>query len=416
MFDLDRWTEIAVTLRSNRLRTFLTAAGVFWGMFMLVVMLGFGDGLERGIKRSMSGFATNSVYVWGRRTSMPYKGMRPGRRLRYDNADAAALAELPGIEFLAPRNQLGGHRGGANVSRGAKTGNYAVMGDMPEFGHIQPLVFEEGRFVNHIDVQEYRKVAVIGRQVYDELFVDATDPIGQSIRVRGVYFQVVGLFHAPGNDDRADRYNATIHIPFTTFQRVFNFGDFVGWFAMTGHPDVTGSALEAEARKVLAERHKVHPDDENAIGAFNAEEEFRKITVLFRGIRLFVWFVGVMTLAAGVVGVSNIMLIVVQERTREIGLRRAVGATPASVVGMVLQESLVLTAVAGYAGLVAAVVALELAGMVVGPDHETMGQPQVDLAAALLAGVVLLVAGALAGVIPARTAASVNPVQALHAE
>ncbi|MBW2254502.1 MAG: ABC transporter permease [Deltaproteobacteria bacterium] len=291
MFDLDRWTEIAVTLRSNRLRTFLTAAGVFWGMFMLVVMLGFGDGLERGIKRSMSGFATNSVYVWGRRTSMPYKGMRPGRRISYDNADAAALAELPGIEFLAPRNQLGGHRGGANVVRGNKTGNYSVMGDMPEFGHIQPMVFEEGRFVNHIDVQEYRKVAVIGRQVYDELFVDATDPIGQSLRVRGVYFQVVGMFHASGNDDRADRYNATIHIPFTTFQRVFNYGDHVAWFAMTGRPDVTGSDLEAEARKVLAERHKVHPDDENAIGAFNAEEEFRKITVLFRGIRLFVWFV-----------------------------------------------------------------------------------------------------------------------------
>jgi len=416
MFDFDRWNEIATTLRANRLRTLLTALGVFWGMFMLVVMLGFGDGLERGVKRSMSGFATNSVYVWGRRTSMPYKGMRPGRSIDYDNADAAALRALPGVDLLAPRNQLGGHHGSINVIRGGRTGNYSVMGDMPEFGRIQPLVFEKGRFVNPLDIAEYRKVAVIGRQVYDELFPEGTDPIGQSIRIQGVYFQVVGLFHAPGSDERADRVDATIHIPFATFQRVFNYGDEVGWFAITARPDVTGSELEAEVRRVLAERHQVHPDDENAIGAFNAEEEFRKMTLLFRGIRFFVWFVGVMTLAAGVVGVSNIMLIVVQERTREIGLRRAVGATPASVVGMVLQESLVLTAVAGYAGLVAAVMALEVAGMVVGPNHETMGQPQVDLGVALLAGAVLLVAGALAGVVPARTAANVNPVQALHAE
>lgn len=416
MFDLDRWAEIGMTLRTNRLRSLLTAAGVFWGMFMLVVMLGFGDGLESGTKRSMGGFATNAVYIWGGRTSLPYQGLRPGRHINYDNGDALALSQLPEIEYFAPRNQLGGWREGNNVSRGPKTGNYSVMGDYPEFNRIQPKIIDAGRFINDLDIEQFRKVAVIGKQVYDELFEPGSDAIGQHIKIRGVYYQVVGVFHSRSADDQGDRDNTTIHIPFSTFQRSLNYGDFVGWFALTGKPDVSGSELEDTVRAVLADRHKIHPDDEPAIGSFNAEKEFTQMTTLFAGIRFFVWFVGVMTLAAGVIGVSNIMLIVVRERTREIGLRRAIGATPASVVGMILQESITLTAVAGYSGLVVGVLALEGAGLLIGPDNKTMGQPTVDLSTALWAGLILLIAGALAGLIPARSAAAIQPVQALHAE
>jgi len=415
MFDLDRWTEIADALRTNKLRTILTALGVFWGMFMLVVMLGFGAGLERGVKKSMMGFATNAVYVWGGRTSMPYEGMRPGRYIGFDNDDYDALRNVPGIEFLAPRNQLGGYREGANAVRGVKTGNYTIYGDVPAYRHIAAPNMIGGRFLNDLDLSEYRKVCVIGDQVVTELFA-GDDPIGEYIQIRGVFFQVVGWAKSPAADDRADRDNSTIQVPFTTFQRTFNYGDEVGWFAMTGEADLPGSELEKRVKSLLGKRHDVHPDDTEAVGSFNAEEEFGKITTLFAGIRFFVWFVGVMTLAAGIVGVSNILLIVVRERTKEIGLRRALGATPFSVVAMILQESVTLTAVAGYAGLVTGVVILELVGLAVGPDNPTMGQPSVDLSTALAAGAVLLVAGAVAGVIPARNAVAIQPVEALHAE
>lgn len=416
MFDLDRWTEIGMTLRNNRLRTVLTAAGVFWGMFMLVAMLGFGGGLERGVMRDMGGFATNAVYVWGGRTSMPYNGLRPGRRVSYDNADVEAVSRIDGIVHLAPRNRLGGFRGGNNVVRGSKTGSYQVTGDLPVIEQIQPMRIVRGRFLHHLDVEQYRKVAVIGDQVRAELFDPGEDPVGEHVQIRGVYFQVVGVFASERADDRGDRENSTIFTPFSTFQRAFNQGDRVGWLAVTGVPELPATELEARVREVLAHRHDVHPDDSNGIGSFNAQEEYEKMVTLFTGIRFFVWFVGVMTLAAGVVGVSNIMLIVVRERTSEIGLRRAIGATPASVVWMILQESVALTAVAGYAGLVAGVVLLEVAGMFLGGPGSTMGPPTVDLGTALAAGLVLLVAGALAGAIPARNAAAIEPVEALHAE
>jgi putative ABC transport system permease protein len=416
MFDLDRWTELADGLRTNPVRTLLTALGVFWGMFMLVVMLGFGDGLERGATRSMAGYATNAVYLWGGRTTLPWGGLAPGRYVGFDNSDTEALRQLPGVEHVAPRNQLGGWREGNNVVRGAKTGNYTVMGDVAELAHILAPIVVRGRFLDPLDVAERRKVAVLGDQVVQELFPYGEDPIGQHVAIRGIQFKVVGWIRSHANDDRSDRDNATIHLPFTTFQRTFGFGDRVGWFALTGAKDVPGSELEANIRRELGDRHQVNPEDNNAIGAFNAEKEFAKITALFTGIRFFVWFVGVMTLAAGVVGVSNILLIVVRERTKEFGLRRALGATPTDVVGMVVQEAIVLTAVAGYAGLVAGVVVLEIAARLIGTDSATMGTPTVDLGAALGAGLVLLIGGALAGVIPARHAAAIQPVVALHAE
>ena len=336
MFDLDRWTEIADTLRTNRLRTLLTALGVFWGMFMLVAMLGFGDGLQRGIQRNMGGWATNAVYVWGERTSLPWAGMQPGRPIDFDNDDTKALSELPEIQYLAPRNQLGGFRGGNNVVYGSKTGSYSVMGDRPVYRHIATFQMVQGRFVDDIDIEQRRKVAVIGQQVYEELYPHGADPMGTYIRIQGLFFQVVGRFAFDAANDRGDRENSTIYIPLSTFQRVFHKGDSVGWYALTAKPDVRASKMEKKVKALLASRHRVAPDDDEAIGSFNSEDRFGQITTLFAGIRFFVWFVGVMTLLAGVVGVSNIMLIVVRERTREIGLRRAIGAPPASIVWMIL--------------------------------------------------------------------------------
>ncbi len=417
MLDLDTWQEILETVRRKKLRTLMTAAGVFWGMFMLLVMLGFGEGLQRGVSREMGDFATNSVYIWGQRTSRPYRGLQAGRFVGFDNGDTEAIAaQVRGIRHLAPRNQLGGYQDGNNVSRGAKTGNFEVMGDYPQYRYIEPVIMETGRFLNPLDVRQRRKVAAIGAQVYAELFAPGEDPIGQSISVQGVWFQVIGVFRSTKGGDAADQQESRIHIPFSTFQQAFNFGDRVSWFAINGEDDVPASLLEEEVRAVLADRHDIDPEDQQAIGSFNAEKEFGKMTTLFAAIEAFVWVVGSVTLLAGVIGVSNIMLIVVRERTREIGLRRAIGATPWSVVGMIVQEAVALTSLAGCAGLTAAVAVLEITARIVGDNNDVLGNPQVDLSVALAAVAVLVLGGAVAGIIPARHAARINPVNALRAE
>ena len=417
MFDWDTWQEIVQTARKNRLRTFLTAAGVFWGMFMLLVMLGFGRGLEVGTKRSMGDFATNAVYIWGQRTSMPYKGLQPGRGIDYTNDDVwAVAAEVEGIAYLAPRNQLGGYSDGNNVSHFTKTGNFQVMGDVPVYQHIQPMVIDKGRWLNDLDIQDNRKVAVIGSLVHEVLFEPDEDPIGQTVSVNGMYFMVVGLFHSAVPGEQGDRQAGTVHVPFSTFQRSFNLGDRVGWFAVAGVPAIPGQTLEDDIRRVLARRHSIHPDDRHAIGSFNSEREFKKITNLFWGINMFVWFVGSATLATGLVGVSNILLIVVRERTKEIGLRRALGATPASIISLVMMEAVVLTSLAGYAGLVSGVAVLEVVAWFVGTDNSYVGPPGVDLSVAATAALVLIVGGAIAGILPARRAVSIKTVDALRAE
>lgn len=416
MPDLDTWLEIAATARQNGVRTVLTAAGVCWGMFMLLLMLGFGQGLQQATLEKMGDNATNAVFLWGQRTSMGHRGRGAGRSVEFVNADIAAVAAVPGVQWLAPRNQLGGYRDGNPVVRNGKAGNFQVMGDAPEIRHIQPLELSAGRFLNQLDLEEYRKVAVIGSQVAAELYEQGEDPVGTMVQIHGVYFRVVGVFQVEGVADRGDRMASTLHVPFTTFQRVFNYGDRVGWFAVAGYDDVPGDELEQQVRLALAERHGLHPDDAVAIGSWNSAEEFERIRNLFRGIEVFVWFVGAMTLLAGVVGVSNIMLIVVRERTKEIGLRRAIGATPASVVSMILLESVVLTAGAGYLGVVAGVIVLEVVGSLVGEGNEMLSNPQVDLRVALAATALVAIAGMLAGVLPARRAAMVSPVEALRSE
>ncbi|RMH38696.1 MAG: ABC transporter permease [Deltaproteobacteria bacterium] len=411
---LDTWQEILATLRGNVLRTLLTALGVFWGIFMLVVMLGAGRGLERGVTRGMAGFATNSIFVWGQRTSLPYDGLPPGRFVAFENADIDLLRDkVDGIEYLAPRLQLGGWRGGDNVTRGAKTGNFNVNGDYPELQYVQGMDFIRGRFINQLDIDQRRKVAVIGPRVYETLYQPGEDPIGTHIKIKGVYFTVVGHFKPKGTGGWSERLAATIFVPFTTFQSAFNQGNRVGWFAITVPPGYDIEKVERDIKRVLAKRHRIHPDDRQAFGSFNAGKSFREMSAVFIGINALVWFVGICTLLAGVIGVSNIMLIVVKERTKEIGIKKALGATPWAITSQIVQESTILTAIAGYLGLSAGVVVLAVIDKL---DVDILASPQVDLRIALIATAILVIAGAFAGLIPAYHAVRIHPVAALRSE
>ncbi len=417
MFDLDKWQEIFSTLAKNPLRTFLTAFGVGWGLFMLIVMMGAGNGLQNGVTTEFLNVATNSFFLWGQSTSKPHAGFGPGRPMRMTEEDyKSILDQIPEAATVAPRNQLNGFQGGNNVIRGANSGDFGVMGDFPQIREVEGIDIQIGRFLNDLDMQDRRKVAVIGLRVQELLFDPSEDPIGESIRINGVYFTVVGVFGTRTDGDRAERDQSRIYIPFPTYQRAFNNGNRVGWFAIRSQDGVRASLVAEKVITLLQRRHQVAPEDKRAFGHFNLEEEYLQIQGLFSGISLLVWIVGIGTLIAGVIGVSNIMLVIVKERTKEIGVRRAIGAKPWNIISQILMESIVLTALAGYIGLMIGVLSLDLVSLLVGDNAEMFRQPQVDLAMVNRALVVLVIAGALAGFIPAQKAISIPPVDALRAE
>ena len=390
MFDLDRWQEIYQVLSKNKLRTFLTAFGVFWGIFMLVVMLGAGNGLENGVTQNLGDLATNSVFIWTQQTSVPYKGLPRGRFYNFENEDVAALQQaIPEAKYIAPRIRAGGFEGTNNVIRGKKSGGFSIMGEYPIINEIDPVKVIEGRFLNDLDIKYERKLVVVGKRVVEILFEEDEDPINQYIQIQGVYFKVVGIFSSKRSGEQADFENQNIYMPFTTMQKTFNMGNAIGFFALTSQNNIPVSIVEEKAIEVLKKRHKVAPEDERAIGHFNLEKEFAQMRGLFRGIRGLVWVVGIGTLLAGIIGVSNIMLVVVKERTREFGIQRAIGATPWVVVRQVITESVVLTTFAGYFGLVVGVGLLELINN-------------------------LLESGMFAGLIPAKKAVSLKPIDALR--
>lgn len=422
MFDPDRWQEIWSTLAKNKLRTALTALGVFWGVMLLLLLIGVGNGLERGAHRSMAGFRTNSLFVWTQRTTLPYRGLNPGRSIQFDNGDVEAIKKsIRGMEAFAPRDNLGGFGGGSRVIHGDKSGGFAVSGEMADIQVVQPMLLAKGRYLNPLDVAESRKIAVVGTQVVSELFQNGEEPLGARLEIQGVQFMIVGVVRSQATGDEADRQNKQVMLPLSTFQRSFQRGNKIGWFAMTALPEVSSADLEKEVRALLMRRHLIAPEDEQALGSFNGEKEFRKIEALFTGIQTFVWFVGVCTMLAGVVGVSNIMLIAVKERTKEFGVRKALGATPASVVALVMQEAIVLTSLAGYAGVVAAVGVLEGVSWLIersggGRGVQFFHDPTIDLSVALAATAILVVSGCIAGLMPASHAAGISPVEALRAE
>mgnify|MGYP002713041301 CR=1 FL=1 len=415
MFDLDKWQEIFITINKNKLRTFLTVFGIGWGIFMIIILLGAGKGLQNGVERDFSAWATNSGFFWSRRTTISYGGFQPGRRITFTNKDTEMLRKkIEGLEYLAPRNQLSGFNEGNNVIYNNKTGNFSVYGDYPGYIRIQKVDIAKGRYLNDKDIADERKIAVIGRNVKDVLFEDE-DPIGKYIKISGVNFQVVGVFDSRRTGEQADRDTQTIYLPFTTFQKAFNYGNRVGWYAYSVKPGYKVSDVEDDILGTLRTEHSIHPLDLDAIGSNNLEEEFKEVSGLFQGINIFTWFVGISTLLAGVIGVSNIMLIIVKERTKEIGIRKALGATPLSIISLIIQESIFLTSIGGYVALVIGVFIIEAIAKVV-PDDGIMGAPEVDVKVAAGALGLLIIGGAIAGIMPARKAAAVSPIEAIRVD
>lgn len=416
MFDLEKWMEIYASLKKHKLRTALTAFGVFWGIFMLVMLLGAGNGLYKGVTNDFN-VAKNAVFVWSMRTSVPYKGYKPGRFIQFTNEDVEALRKgVPELAVVAPRSNIWGE---FTVSRKNKNASFTVHGDYPEYIHVQPIKVYTGRFLNEIDIKEKRKIVVIGDRVREVLFEKDEDPLGEYISIKGAYFQVVGVFKSHQKGEDAMDELQTIYMPITTLQQTFNQRNYVGWFALTPKEGTPAHVIEHKVKEVLAARHHVAPNDLKAFGSANVEENFKNIQGLFIGISTFSWLVSIGTIIAGVVGVGNIMLIIVKERTKEIGIRKALGAKPWSIIGLILQESLVLTGVAGYFGLVAGVGAIEGISYLMDKfelQNKFFANPEIDFSIAVTALLVLVFAGTLAGLIPAAKAAKVNPVIALKDE
>ena len=418
MFEKDNWHEIYVVLSKNKIRTALTAFGVFWGIFMLLVMMGAGSGLQHGVMDNFSDRATNSMFLWTQRTTIPYKGFPQGRNFNFNNDDTRAiLSNIPEIKYIAPRGQLGGYRGGNNVIRGLKSGAFSVNGDTPDFFKINPFKIIQGRLINENDIQDLRKVAAIGKRVYDILFEPNEDPIGKAIQINGVYFIVVGVFDNLNSSNGDNEESQTILIPLSTLQRAFTWGNIVGWDAITSQENVPVSLIEDKVIKLLAERHSVSPNDKQAFGHWNMEKEFKKIQGLFSGITALIWIVGLGTLIAGVIGVSNIMLVTVKERTKEFGIKRALGATPYSIILQIIMESILLTSIAGILGLIFGVFTVEGINMLLqGNDGGMFSNPEVDLDIALKTIGIMVIAGAFAGFLPANRAVRIRPIDALRAE
>jgi putative ABC transport system permease protein len=364
--------------------------------------------------------ATNSMFMWTQRTSVPYKGFPRGRFYNFNNTDTQALIDnIPEIEYIAPRIRGFSRNGENNVVRGERTGSFRIQGDYPEYNLIDPVEMISGRFINNLDIKYKRKNVVIGERVYQEMFDPDEDPVGQYVRISGVYFKIVGMFRSKKQDRQAEFENQQVCMPFTTLQLTYNYGDVVGWYSITAKPDVPVSVIEKKAKALLRKRHSIAPEDNRAIGSANVEEEFRKMTNLFRGINGLIWIVGIGTLLAGIVGVSNIMMIIVKERTQEIGIQRAIGATPFTIIRQVITESVFLTALAGYVGLVIGVGIIEAVNYALvsmNASSDMFRNPSVDFEVAVKALLILIISGALAGLIPARRAVNIKPIDALRDE
>ncbi|OOG74663.1 ABC transporter permease [Flavobacterium sp. A45] len=420
MFDREKWNEILEALTANTFRTLLTAFGVFWGIFILVILLAASNGLENGIRKGFDGIATNTMFMWTQTTSKAYKGLPKTRRYDFRNSDVDALKQkFPDLLYVSPRNQLGDFNGVSNVVRGIKTGAYTIYGDYPELVKQEQMDIVKGRFVNHQDILARRKVAIIGSGVIKELYVSAEEVIGSYIKINGVNFMVVGVYKSKGNNGNAEQAQKNIFIPFTAFQQAFNFGDKVGWMALTANDDASITELRPGILAFMRERHSIHPDDERAVGNFDLFAEFQKVQDLFNVLKFIAYFVGTLVLLSGIIGISNIMLIVVKERTNEIGIRRALGATPGAIRSQILLEAIFLTIIAGMFGIAIATGLLAILNMILStmPTEGMMFiNPSVDLVVVFIALLILVGSGLLAGFIPAQTAINIKPVDALRAE
>tara|TARA_R100001369_G_scaffold954_1_gene2989 strand:+ start:9054 stop:10316 length:1263 start_codon:yes stop_codon:yes gene_type:complete len=420
MFSRDKWSEILEALTSNWFRTVLTAFGVLWGIFILVILLAAGKGLENGVKQGFGGIATNSMFMWAQTPSKPYKGLPKGRPYNFKISDVDAIKQsVPNLKYVSPRNQLGGFGGANNVVRGLKTGAFNVYGDYPEVINQEPMDITSGRFVNYSDIEQNRKVAILGAGVINDMYDPGEEVIGSYIKINGVNFMVIGTYKKKGNNGNPEENQKQIYVPFTAFSQAFNMGEKVGWLSITAEDGSSITELKSQIFDVIKSRHTIHPDDDRAIGNFDLYQEFSKVNGLFVALKAVAYFVGILVLLSGIIGISNIMLIVVKERTNEIGVRRALGATPWNIRGQILMESIVLTIISGMSGIALATGVIALVNMQLeGVDTSEMmfANPSVDLGVVFIALSILIISGLLAGLIPAQNAIKIQPVDALRTE
>ena len=410
LFDRDTWQEVYDSLTKNKLRSILTMVGVWWGILFLIGLLGSAKGLENSFNRLFGNFATNSVFVWGQSTSKPFKGFQEGKRVQLSLSDAKKIEEnIDGIEFVVPRNQ-----NQSFVVRNFLSGNYGISGDYPLLDLVQKKNLVNGRFINQTDIDEKRKVAVISDDIYKQLFQKDEDAIGEFIIINGINFAVVGVFDK-GNINMGP--SDDIHIPFTTFQQIYNQGDRIGWVMITGKPGADIKQIEQDAKLLLKNLNRIHPDDNRAFGSFNLGKEFGKLTGFLTGMQFLTWFVGIATLIAGVFAIGNILLITVKERTKEIGVRRALGATPYEIKRQIVVEAVFITLFAGVFGIITGgwiLIALDSAfGQ---GDEAVLVNASVSIAVVFIALIILVILGTLIGLIPAFKATSIKPIEALREE
>ena len=409
-FDIDTWQEIFGSIRKNKLRTAITIIGVTWGIFLLVVLLGAARGMSNNFDKLFGDFATNSVFVWAQSTSKPFKGFQKGRRVRLTTRDVEAIRqEVKGVSLVVPRNQTQ-----SLVVRNFQTGNFRISGDYPELNLVQKKDMVWGRFINENDIKYKKKVCVVEEDIYKQLFEKDEYPIGQLVKINNINYKVVGVYRKSatiqiGNDD--------FHIPFSTFQQIYNQGNKIGWMMITGKPDMSIKQMEVDVKLLLKNLHKIHPDDKRAFGSFNLGEMFAKVTGFLTGMQFLTWFVGIATLIAGVFAIGNILLITVKERTKEIGIRRALGAVPMEIKRQVVLESVFLTITAGMLGIIiGGLVLMFIDVTIANGENSILSNPTVNIPVILIAFATLVVLGTLIGLIPAHRAVSIKPIEALREE
>lgn len=409
MFDIDKWQEILSTIDKNRMRTFLTGFSVAWGIFMLIVLLGSGKGLQNGIDAQFRQDAVNTIWFGAGTTSKTFQGLKSGRQIQFTNEDYSFVRDrMEGVDKISARYYMWQNR---VISYNKDYGVFDLICVHPDFKDIENATMQEGRFINNIDIQRRRKVAIIGLPVKDALFKNGKQPIGEYIKINDVPFQVVGVF-----TDKNERDQTRVYLPITTAQMISGGENHIHNLSITSTLNAKESEeFEKKLRAEFAKKHRFDKEDQNAMWISNTVKEYKMFTNLFVGIQIFVSIIGAFTIIAGIVGVSNIMIIVVNERTKEIGIRKAIGATPLSIVSMILLEAVFITGLAGYIGLLLGIGTLELVSSII-PENQFFVNPEVDFSIAIISTLVLILAGSLAGLMPALRASKIRPVVALRDE